>query len=165
MGLQTAGLPLRVYRDDLGLDPALDFHSLRRSYVTHLIENAMGPSPSSNRPAMTTPPPIPSTPACPPTSTPAPCVGRWTTPASSPRPSPSAASTSHSPRSTRLVTGTPERLSLPVLAALCDIFDCTPADLTSTRAENAAVRRVATGDAVVRLSAVRRKRARTWPKG
>ncbi|MGW7605645.1 helix-turn-helix domain-containing protein, partial [Streptomyces antimycoticus] len=29
----------------------------------------------------------------------------------------------------RLVTGTPERLSLPVLAALCDIFECTPTDL------------------------------------
>jgi DNA-binding Xre family transcriptional regulator len=29
----------------------------------------------------------------------------------------------------RLVTGTPERLSLPVLAALCDILDCTPGDL------------------------------------
>nr|WP_262003098.1 helix-turn-helix transcriptional regulator [Streptomyces sp. FIT100] len=30
----------------------------------------------------------------------------------------------------------PERLSLPVLAALGDIFDCTPADLIATRAEN-----------------------------
>lgn len=29
----------------------------------------------------------------------------------------------------RLVTGRPERLSLPTLAALCDILDCTPADL------------------------------------
>lgn len=29
----------------------------------------------------------------------------------------------------RLVTGTPERLSLPVLAALCDILGCTPGDL------------------------------------
>jgi len=29
----------------------------------------------------------------------------------------------------RLVTGTPERLSLPVLAALCDILDCIPGDL------------------------------------
>jgi integrase/recombinase XerC len=26
------------YRTELGLDPGLDFHSLRRSYVTHLIE-------------------------------------------------------------------------------------------------------------------------------
>jgi DNA-binding Xre family transcriptional regulator len=38
----------------------------------------------------------------------------------------------------RLVTGTPERLSLPVLAALCDIFEVTPADLVRTAAENAA---------------------------
>ncbi|MEQ7126522.1 helix-turn-helix transcriptional regulator [Actinopolymorpha sp. B11F2] len=34
----------------------------------------------------------------------------------------------------RLVTHPPTRLSLPVLAALCDIFDCTPADLIQTSA-------------------------------
>lgn len=34
----------------------------------------------------------------------------------------------------RLVTGRPERLSLHILAALCDIFDCTPADLIETTA-------------------------------
>lgn len=34
----------------------------------------------------------------------------------------------------RLVRGTPERLSLHFLAALCDIFQCTPADLISTEA-------------------------------
>ena len=45
----------------------------------------------------------------------------------------------------RLVTGTPERLSLPVLAALCDIFEVTPADLIRTAAENAAPRRTASG--------------------
>ncbi|MER0478262.1 tyrosine-type recombinase/integrase [Streptomyces sp. Edi2] len=28
-----------MYRDALGLDPALEFHSLRRSYITHLIED------------------------------------------------------------------------------------------------------------------------------
>ncbi|MET7356576.1 helix-turn-helix domain-containing protein [Streptomyces mirabilis] len=32
----------------------------------------------------------------------------------------------------RLVSGTPERLSLPVLATLCDILDCTPTDLITT---------------------------------
>jgi len=32
----------------------------------------------------------------------------------------------------RLVTGTPERLSLRTLAALCDILDCTPTDLIET---------------------------------
>src|SRR5712691_1487919 len=36
----------------------------------------------------------------------------------------------------RLVTGTPERLSLPVLAALCDILDVTPADLIVISAGN-----------------------------
>jgi DNA-binding Xre family transcriptional regulator len=46
----------------------------------------------------------------------------------------------------RLVSGTPERLSLQVLAAFCDILDCTPADLVTTTAENAGVRTTATGD-------------------
>src|ERR1700733_11337940 len=41
----------------------------------------------------------------------------------------------------RLVTQVPERLSLPVLAALCDIFDVTPAHLIATRAENVPARR------------------------
>lgn len=35
----------------------------------------------------------------------------------------------------RLVSGTPERLSLQVMAALCDILSCTPADLVATTAE------------------------------
>ena len=34
----------------------------------------------------------------------------------------------------RLVTGTPERLSLPVLAALCDILTCNPGDLIRVEA-------------------------------
>jgi DNA-binding Xre family transcriptional regulator len=46
----------------------------------------------------------------------------------------------------RLVSGTPERLSLQVLAALCDILSCTAADLVPTTAENAGVRKTATGD-------------------
>ena len=37
----------------------------------------------------------------------------------------------------RLASGTPERLSLPVLAALCDIFSCTPAELIATKAQDA----------------------------
>lgn len=44
----------------------------------------------------------------------------------------------------RLVTGTPERLSLPLLAALCDIFATDPAELISTEAHNAAVARTGT---------------------
>ena len=35
----------------------------------------------------------------------------------------------------RLVTGVPARLSLRTLAALCDILDCTPADLVEPAAE------------------------------
>lgn len=35
----------------------------------------------------------------------------------------------------RLVTQTPERLSLRTLMALCDIFDCTPNDLVEPVAE------------------------------
>ncbi len=43
----------------------------------------------------------------------------------------------------RLVTGTPERLSLPVLAALCDLLEVTPAELIITTAENTAARKTA----------------------
>lgn len=45
----------------------------------------------------------------------------------------------------RIVTGEPERLNMQLLAALCDIFDCTPNDLiepyvvtASTRGRKAA---------------------------
>ena len=41
----------------------------------------------------------------------------------------------------RLVAQTPERLNLTVLAALCDIFDCTPADLIEPTVETVATRR------------------------
>ena len=67
----------------------------------------------------------------------------------------------------RLVTGIPERLSLPVLAALCDILECTPAELIATRAANAAPRRTGTGDpvAVVELPTdLRPRRARLRPR-
>ncbi|MGC5019957.1 helix-turn-helix domain-containing protein [Micromonospora sp. DT47] len=61
----------------------------------------------------------------------------------------------------RLVTQTPERLSLPVLAALCDILDASPAQLIATRAEDVVPSRKAAGaaDGVVDLAAVRPKRA------
>lgn len=39
IGLQRLNSRFAAYRDELGLDAGLDFHSLRRSYVTHLIEN------------------------------------------------------------------------------------------------------------------------------
>ncbi|WP_067603678.1 helix-turn-helix domain-containing protein [Nocardiopsis listeri] len=67
----------------------------------------------------------------------------------------------------RLVTQTPERLSLPVLAALCDILTCTPAELIATRAENAAPRRAATGETnanVTEMAPIRPKRARILPE-
>ncbi len=38
VGLQQINKRFATYRDAVGLDPGLDFHSLRRSYVTHLIE-------------------------------------------------------------------------------------------------------------------------------
>jgi DNA-binding Xre family transcriptional regulator len=69
----------------------------------------------------------------------------------------------------RLVTGIPERLSLPVLAALCDILECTPAELIATRAANAALRKTGTGDAVAPATAelpvdLRPRRARLRPQ-
>jgi hypothetical protein len=66
----------------------------------------------------------------------------------------------------RLVTQTPERLSMPVLAALCDIFDCTPDKLIATKAENVAARRTAANGSptsVVDLAAIRPTRARILP--
>lgn len=43
VGAQQLNKRLTAYRDALGMDPALDFHSLRRSYVTHLIEDGWDP--------------------------------------------------------------------------------------------------------------------------
>jgi DNA-binding Xre family transcriptional regulator len=66
----------------------------------------------------------------------------------------------------RLVTQVPERLSLPVLAALCDILDVTPAQLIAVRAENVPARRRAAGgtdDQVADLRALRPARARLRP--
>jgi DNA-binding Xre family transcriptional regulator len=61
----------------------------------------------------------------------------------------------------RLVSGVPERLSLHVLAALCDIFDTTPAELIITHAEPVTPRKVAAGDrpAAMDPRAVRPRRA------
>ena len=65
----------------------------------------------------------------------------------------------------RLASGTPERLSLAVLAALCDILSCTPAELIATRAQDAPLRKAAAGGGVVNLNARRPKRARLRPEG
>jgi DNA-binding Xre family transcriptional regulator len=48
----------------------------------------------------------------------------------------------------RLVTDKPKRLSIPVLLALCDIFDCTAEDLIDRYAESAA-RSQASGETTV----------------
>ena len=65
----------------------------------------------------------------------------------------------------RLVTQEPERLSLPILAALCDIFTCTPSDLIEVTA--AADRAAATGGGdsnVIDLAAtIKPTRARLRP--
>ena len=64
----------------------------------------------------------------------------------------------------RLVTGTPERLSLPVLAALCDIFATDPAELITTQAANVGMRKKVTagGESLspATMAALRPKRAR-----
>lgn len=62
----------------------------------------------------------------------------------------------------RMVTGKPERLSLTVLAALCDIFETDPAELITTTASNVGVRPTADGDlpAPASVADLRPKRAR-----
>jgi DNA-binding Xre family transcriptional regulator len=47
----------------------------------------------------------------------------------------------------RLATSTPERLSLPILAALCDIFTVEASDLIHTDATNLGVRKAVAGEA------------------
>lgn len=60
----------------------------------------------------------------------------------------------------RLVTGTPERLNLEVLAALCRVLDCSPAELIEVHA-TARKARASGGENVVDLAAtVRPRRAR-----
>jgi DNA-binding Xre family transcriptional regulator len=63
----------------------------------------------------------------------------------------------------RLVTGTPERLSLQVLAALCDIFTTGPDELITTDAVNVGLAKKAAGGeslSPATLAALRPKRAR-----
>ncbi|MBA3488822.1 MAG: site-specific integrase [Longispora sp.] len=43
IGFTQMNTRLASYRDAIGLDPTLDFHSFRRSYVTHLIEDGWDP--------------------------------------------------------------------------------------------------------------------------
>jgi DNA-binding Xre family transcriptional regulator len=67
----------------------------------------------------------------------------------------------------RLVTGTPERLSLPVLAALCDIFEVTADQLIATTARNTPARKTAAGRGggqATDLNALRPRRAQLRPQ-
>jgi integrase/recombinase XerC len=43
IGLSVLDGRFAAIRDELSLDPGLDFHSLRRSYITHLIEDGWDP--------------------------------------------------------------------------------------------------------------------------
>jgi hypothetical protein len=59
----------------------------------------------------------------------------------------------------------PERLSLPVRAALCDIFEVTAGHLIATTAQNTPVCKTAGGGGeITGLSALRRRRAQPWPR-
>jgi DNA-binding Xre family transcriptional regulator len=65
----------------------------------------------------------------------------------------------------RLVAHTPERLSLPTLAALCDIFSCSPGDLIETFVAPAAKKKAQPSGSVIDLAAVGRpRRARVQPR-
>lgn len=65
----------------------------------------------------------------------------------------------------RLVTQTPERLSLKTLMALCDALDCTSADLIEPVEVTAArPRRRASAGAGGEVSPLRPKRARIVPE-
>ncbi|HVA05377.1 MAG TPA: helix-turn-helix transcriptional regulator [Acidimicrobiales bacterium] len=64
----------------------------------------------------------------------------------------------------RLVTQTPERLNLEVLAALCEILACTPTDLVDVH-ERGRRRATAGANVVDMATTIRPKRARvTRPK-
>ena len=62
----------------------------------------------------------------------------------------------------RLVAKVPERLNLTTLAALCDIFDCTPDDLIEPIRSNSDHAKVPTPRATVR--AIQPRRARVTPE-
>ena len=63
----------------------------------------------------------------------------------------------------RLVTQSPQRLSMDTLAALCDILDCQPNDLIEIQVVNQQVRKTA-GEAPVSAPKARRTVIRR-PKG
>lgn len=60
----------------------------------------------------------------------------------------------------RLVTQTPERLNLKVLAALCDILSCDPGDLIEPVAETKTTRKAAQAKGGGKAEAIKPTRAR-----
>lgn len=60
----------------------------------------------------------------------------------------------------RLVVGTPERLNLTTLAALCDILAVTPTDLVEVTVESRRVGRAVASDAPATVRDLRPRRAR-----
>lgn len=60
----------------------------------------------------------------------------------------------------RVVTQRPERVSLTMLAALCDIFDCGPEELITVTAADAKRARKASGNVVKMSDAIKPVRAR-----
>ena len=76
------------------------------------------------------------------------CAGLWPTTTCTPHRTwcrcwPSVASCLSREQVYRLVTQSPQRLSMDTLAALCDILGCTPNDLIEVRVVNAQVRKSA----------------------
>lgn len=63
----------------------------------------------------------------------------------------------------RLVTGTPERLNLAVLAALCDILDCQAGDLIEPVTEAARTKAKEPERAPTPATQLRPRRARVAP--
>jgi DNA-binding Xre family transcriptional regulator len=65
----------------------------------------------------------------------------------------------------RLVTQPPQRLSMDVLAALCDILDCQPNDLVEVQVVNQSIRKAAAGEQraapPVRRTSIRRPDTRS----
>ncbi|MFF0711004.1 MULTISPECIES: helix-turn-helix domain-containing protein [Gordonia] len=65
----------------------------------------------------------------------------------------------------RLVAGQPERVSLQVMAAICDVFACTPGDLVTVTATDARRRKTASDNVVDLGRSARPKRARVIRDG
>jgi DNA-binding Xre family transcriptional regulator len=65
----------------------------------------------------------------------------------------------------RLVTSTPQRLNMDVLAALCDILQCGPHDLIEVVAQPRQVRKAAGGEETAGIGELRPVRARVRRPG